>query len=328
MGLKSNTNQPFSAVSKDNNIQGNSVVFFKAGSTVVGSTWEQFNDIRIDIGSLIDAFFASNSRRIFNAINGIFYVIIALNENNQLEVIPSIAINQTTTSTVKVFSSLSGKLPLILVKLVQDGTNDLNSYLPITSDSYEVYKGYGNFTLSGDQGQTGPQGDTGLQGLLGYPGITGFIGVQGLTGLQGPQGLTGCLGITGVQGLMGVFIPKISSIPSPIHPIADFVGVPDPIVGPTAIQFTNLSTGSWVSLLWDFGDGNTSTSLNPVYSYGGPGLYTVTLYLFSVDYETKKVKYQYINISGGGINIQDTVDDSIDTWNTIVDIQNSIQNNV
>ena len=95
-----------------------------------------------------------------------------------------------------------------------------------------------------------------------------------------------------------------------------------------AIQFTNLSTGSWISLLWDFGDGSTSTDPSPVYSYGGPGLYTVTLYLFSVDYETKKVKYQYINISGGGINIQDVVDDSIDTWDTIVDIQNVVQNNV
>ncbi len=40
---------------------------------------------------------------------------------------------------------------------------------------------------------------------------------------------------------------------------------------------TTLINGSIVGTLWDFGDGNTSTSLNPQHSYASPGLYTVTL---------------------------------------------------
>lgn len=40
--------------------------------------------------------------------------------------------------------------------------------------------------------------------------------------------------------------------------------------------FTNTST-SGVTYFWDFGDGNTDTSQNPVHTYGLTGMYTVTL---------------------------------------------------
>ena len=41
--------------------------------------------------------------------------------------------------------------------------------------------------------------------------------------------------------------------------------------------FTNEGTsGGTVAHVWDFGDGNNSTSENPVYSYGSAGTYSVT----------------------------------------------------
>ena len=317
MSLTPNINQPFSAVSKNSNIQGDSIVFFRSGSTIIGSTWIQFNDIRVDIGSLIDTYISNSTTRLFNTVGGIFYVLITINENSKLEVIPSIAINQTVTGSVKVFSSLSGRLPLILVTLTQDGSNNLNNYLPITSDSYEVYQGYGNFTLQGDQGQTGPQGDTGLIGITGFFGVTGLVGYTGPQGYTGFLGITGPLGLTGVQGLVGVSIPRFV-VNSPVHPVANFVGVPDPSVSEMTVQFNNLSTGTWTSLLWIFGDGSTSTDPNPVHTYIAQGFYTVTLYLYSVDYETHITKYNYINILSSLI-IQDDVNPSLDTWVTVID---------
>ena len=61
-------------------------------------------------------------------------------------------------------------------------------------------------------------------------------------------------------------------------PIADFSAT-NVLVG-TPTVFTDLSSApqsSIVSWLWDFGDGNSSTSQSPVYTYGQYGIYNVTL---------------------------------------------------
>ena len=42
------------------------------------------------------------------------------------------------------------------------------------------------------------------------------------------------------------------------------------------VTFTNSSTGA-TSYAWDFGDGNTSTDINPIHTYTSEGMYTVTL---------------------------------------------------
>ncbi|TDD97495.1 PKD domain-containing protein [Flavobacterium cellulosilyticum] len=42
------------------------------------------------------------------------------------------------------------------------------------------------------------------------------------------------------------------------------------------IQFTNTSTGDYISMIWDFGDGTTSTELNPVHTFINPKEYVVT----------------------------------------------------
>ncbi|MEI6265300.1 MAG: PKD domain-containing protein [Sphingobacteriia bacterium] len=46
---------------------------------------------------------------------------------------------------------------------------------------------------------------------------------------------------------------------------------------PVTIGFTNNSTGANNSYRWNFGDGNSSTQMNPSYRYSTPGTYTVQL---------------------------------------------------
>lgn len=53
---------------------------------------------------------------------------------------------------------------------------------------------------------------------------------------------------------------------------------PDSACINTNINFTNTATPAPLSSNWIFGDGNTSTAINPVKSYSATGVYTVTLY--------------------------------------------------
>ena len=89
-------------------------------------------------------------------------------------------------------------------------------------------------------------------------------------------------------------------------PTAAFTASPTSGSAPLSVAFTDASTGSIASWLWDFGDGATSTSQNPSHTYSDPGTYTVTL-----------------TVSGGGssdsTSISITVNDSImSPANTVV----------
>jgi len=57
---------------------------------------------------------------------------------------------------------------------------------------------------------------------------------------------------------------------------ASFIAGPTSGPVPLNVSFTNLSTGA-TNYVWDFGDGNTSTNTNPIYTYTNPGTYSVTL---------------------------------------------------
>ena len=46
---------------------------------------------------------------------------------------------------------------------------------------------------------------------------------------------------------------------------------------PLAVEFTNESSNNATQLLWDFGDGSTSTEANPIHKYSSAGSYIVTL---------------------------------------------------
>ncbi len=59
---------------------------------------------------------------------------------------------------------------------------------------------------------------------------------------------------------------------------ASFTWAPD---SSGAIHFTNTSTGNFSSYSWNFGNGQTSTQQNPVYTYNSPGTYVVCLSIYN-----------------------------------------------
>jgi PKD repeat protein len=65
--------------------------------------------------------------------------------------------------------------------------------------------------------------------------------------------------------------------PTALPPIAGFSVDSVTGVAPKTINFTDTSTGSITSRLWDFGDGSTSTLQNPSHTYSVAGTYTVRL---------------------------------------------------
>ncbi|PYI85564.1 MAG: hypothetical protein DME26_10735, partial [Verrucomicrobia bacterium] len=59
-------------------------------------------------------------------------------------------------------------------------------------------------------------------------------------------------------------------------PIASFTAGPTSGLAPLTVNFTNSSSGA-TDYGWDFGDGNTSTAINPANTYTNAGNYTVSL---------------------------------------------------
>lgn len=194
--------QDFTLKIKNTLEHGENVVFIKGGSVIVDDRWVHYKDLRIDVQQVINSYVSATTRRLFNHYDDILYVLIGQDKSGSLKVFPSVSFNTTSFGDVRVFPDLSGLVPLMVVKLTQDGTNDLKSFIPIKRDDIELYQGYGNFTLRGPKGEegykgiTGIQGVTGIDGLEGYMGFTGDIGetgipgfsVQGVTGPDGPEG--------------------------------------------------------------------------------------------------------------------------------------------
>ena len=61
-------------------------------------------------------------------------------------------------------------------------------------------------------------------------------------------------------------------------PVANFTMTPASGTAPLNVTFSNTTTGSVTSWLWNFGDNTTSTAQNPpAHSYSAPGSYTVKL---------------------------------------------------
>ena len=63
---------------------------------------------------------------------------------------------------------------------------------------------------------------------------------------------------------------------APVAPVASFTSPTSACVN-TTVSFTNTSTGTPTSYLWNFGDGQTSTLANPTHTYATSGSFTVTL---------------------------------------------------
>ena len=60
------------------------------------------------------------------------------------------------------------------------------------------------------------------------------------------------------------------------NPLASFAAAPNPSPDNTPVQFKNLSVDA-ISYSWDFGDGQTSTEINPLYQFSATGTYNVCL---------------------------------------------------
>ena len=78
------------------------------------------------------------------------------------------------------------------------------------------------------------------------------------------------------------------------------------------VEFTNASSNA-TSYLWDFGDGATSTDLNPVHIYAGDGDYTVTLTAFD-DAMMSGETSQVISISSAVFTAADLSSPEGKTW--------------
>lgn len=78
-----------------------------------------------------------------------------------------------------------------------------------------------------------------------------------------------------------------------------------------AVQFTNTSSGpGTLSYIWDFGDGHTSTTKNPSYSFNKKGIYTVSLTVKNTDgCSITTSQSDYLNVASykAGFNAQPLV---------------------
>jgi len=89
--------------------------------------------------------------------------------------------------------------------------------------------------------------------------------------------------VTVASGTVGVLVfPAVEQATAPPvdPPVASF-SWSGPITGGEPeildVQFTDTSTGTIDSWLWDFGDGDTSTQQHPLHVYATRGPYTVVL---------------------------------------------------
>ena len=74
---------------------------------------------------------------------------------------------------------------------------------------------------------------------------------------------------------------------------------------PLIVSFSNSTTDA-ITTFWNFGDGTTSTDVNPIHTYTTPGAYTVTLVTTSASgCSDTLVRSQYINIAQPQVSIND-----------------------
>lgn len=176
--------------------------------------------------------------------------------------------------------------------------------------------GAGNNPGSGGAGGGGAGGKDGGAGTAGTAN-TGGGGGGSYTGAGGAGGsgivilryTTGTIVATGgtittsgsdtIHTFTGSGTFDVTSIP--IAPVADFSGTPTSGNAPLTVAFADLSTNTPTSWLWDFGDGQTSTSQNPSHTYQSPGAYTVSLTATNAAGSDARTKTNYISVASGRI---------------------------
>jgi PKD repeat protein len=90
---------------------------------------------------------------------------------------------------------------------------------------------------------------------------------------------------------------------TPTAPVAAFTADVTSGIAPLNVNFTDQSTGTPTSWLWDFGDGMNSTEQNPERVYSAAGDYTVTLTVSNEAGSDTVTKESYIKVGETSINL-------------------------
>jgi PKD repeat protein len=91
---------------------------------------------------------------------------------------------------------------------------------------------------------------------------------------------------------------KAGYITTGMPPTADFTSLARAGPIPLTVKFTDASKGGPSSWAWDFGDGGTSTALNPSHIYTKAGTYTVTLTVRNVYGSDSETKVGFVTAGG------------------------------
>ena len=89
-------------------------------------------------------------------------------------------------------------------------------------------------------------------------------------------------GRVAVRSSMATNAVTVTGVPF-VPPVAKFAASPTSGPAPLKVNFTDQSTGSPTTYVYNFGDGTTITGKNPVHTYRYPGTYTVTLNVIKRD---------------------------------------------
>lgn len=90
----------------------------------------------------------------------------------------------------------------------------------------------------------------------------------------------------------------VLAVMQPSAPVANFSASPTSGPAPLGVQFTDLSSQSPTSWLWNFGDGSpASPAQHPFHAYGAVGSYTVTLTATNAQGSDSETKVNYITVN-------------------------------
>ena len=113
---------------------------------------------------------------------------------------------------------------------------------------------------------------------------------------QNPGVYSVTLSIRGVSGTDSETKPGFITVRAPV-PTANFTANQTEGVAPFMVAFTDLSTGYPQEWNWNFGDGGSSVSQNPVHTYNSAGIFTVTLTVENSAGINTRTRSDYINVT-------------------------------
>jgi hypothetical protein len=119
--------------------------------------------------------------------------------------------------------------------------------------------------------------------------------IQGLDWMT-PDTKAKALALTATNSAGSSTVTKSSyiKVTDPVKPVAAFSASPRSGTKPLKVQFTDSSTGLPTSWSWDFGDGTTSTTHNPLHTYIKKGKLTVKLTVKNAAGSSTKTMTNYI----------------------------------